>query len=66
LTNTFAVDKFKIFQWDAFVRKNRPDIKEKSLADIIDFLRSFLMPPVSALARKKDFYSTWLPGGPWQ
>lgn len=66
LTNAFAVNKFKISQWDAFVRKNRLPIKEKSLANIIDFLHRFLMPPVSALARKRDFNNTWLPGGPWQ
>jgi hypothetical protein len=66
LTNTFAVNKFKVFQWDAFVRNNRLHIKGNSLVDIIDFLHRFLMPPVSALARKIDFNSTWLPGGPWQ
>ena len=66
LTEAFAVDKFKIIQWDAFIRKNRIHIKEKSLADIIDFLHGFLMPPVSALASKKDFNSIWPPNGPWK
>ncbi|MCP4154368.1 MAG: nucleotidyl transferase AbiEii/AbiGii toxin family protein [bacterium] len=66
LTNSFAVDRFKRIQWDAFIRKNRLHTEEKSLVDIVDFLHSFLMPPVSSLTSKRDFNSIWQPGGPWK
>jgi hypothetical protein len=66
LTGAFAVDKSKNIQWDAFIRKNRLHIKEKSLTEVIDFLHRFLVPPVSALASKKDFNRIWPPGGPWK
>jgi hypothetical protein len=66
LTDVFAVDKFKIIQWNAFTRKNQLKINDKTLADIIDFLHRFLMPPVSSLANKKVFNNIWPPGGPWK
>jgi len=66
LTKEFSVDKYKITQWNAFIRKNRLYLMNKNLAEIIDFLHLFLMPPLYALSEKKDFNKVWLPGGPWK
>ncbi len=66
LTDSFAVDKSKRLQWEAFIRKNQIELKEKDLLDIIQFLHGFLMPPVSALVSKKSFNGIWPPGGPSQ
>jgi len=65
LTDSFSTDKVKTIQWNAFLRKNRLDTKEKNFQDIIRFLQSFLMPPIYALANEKDFELSWPPGGPW-
>jgi hypothetical protein len=55
----------KKIQWNAFLRKNRFDEEKKDLGIIIDVLRDFLMPPLSALANKQDFQQWWSAGGPW-
>jgi hypothetical protein len=47
----------KKIQWNAFLRKNRFDEEKKDLGIIIDVLRDFLMPPLSALANKHRIFS---------
>jgi predicted nucleotidyltransferase component of viral defense system len=66
LTDSFSEDRVKRVQWDAFLRKSRFDMEEKDLTTIIRGLRSFLMPPVSALANKMEFKLWWSAGGPWK
>lgn len=66
LTESFAADKEKKMQWDAFLHKNRLDTEGKTFQDIIHVLYDFLMPVVSALASKEAFKLIWPPGGPWE
>ncbi len=66
LTDSFAVNKEKKMQWDAFLRKNRLDTEGETFQDIIHVLHDFLMPVVSTLASKEAFELIWPPGGPWE
>ena len=65
LTPEFGSDSAKSKQWQAFVRKGRLDVESVTLAEVCEFLHSFLMPPVSALAASEPFGRVWLPAGPW-
>jgi hypothetical protein len=56
LSPSFADDRLKQAQWEAFVRKGRLLAKPPPLADVIEALRGFLLPPARALAA----------GGPWR
>ena len=47
LSEAFAIDPDKSVQWRAFVRKNRLDIGEKSLSDVVASIREFLMPLIT-------------------
>jgi len=42
------------------------NMEEKNLTTIIGILRTFLIPPVSAIANKMDFKRWWSAGGPWK
>ena len=66
LTDIFSEDGVKRIQWNAFIRKSRFDMEEKNLSTIIGVLRTFLMPPVSALANKMEFKQWWSASGPWK
>jgi len=64
LTPTFAEDAVKQMQWSAFIRKSRL-ATGASLASVIAFLRTFLLPPVHAAAQGVSYQASWSPGGPW-
>jgi hypothetical protein len=66
LTVEFAEDRQKTTQWEAFVRKGKLDAEGKTLPEIADSLRAFLMPPTQALASGMDFEMEWPPNGPWR
>jgi predicted nucleotidyltransferase component of viral defense system len=65
LTDEFATDSDKIKQWEAFL--NRTGLTESAvgLSQIIDELRSFLLPPLLATANEQTFKQSWIPAGPW-
>ena len=50
LTADFATDAAKRTQWKAFLNKNRIR-SDPDLGDVISALRTFLLPPLAALAR---------------
>lgn len=59
-------DRAKQTQWRAFVRKNRlEDAHALSLAEVVAFLRGFLMQPSMVHARGEVFGLHWRPPGPW-
>lgn len=66
LSPAFGTDPAKQTQWRAFVGRLRLDPKKRSLGEVIEGLRVFLMPPVEALTQKRPFQMMWPPGGPWQ
>ncbi len=66
LTESFVDAPAKVVQWNAFVRKSHLEDRALSLADTVERIRDFLMPAVTAAARKRAFRMKWPPGGPWQ
>lgn len=66
LTSEFFDDKEKSAQWNAFLNKARLNAERKSLREISDALRTFLLPVSSAVANAESYKGTWLPGGPWR
>ena len=65
LTTAFARDEQKQQQWSAFLRRTRLDTSEPDLVEVIEKIKSFLWPPLSAAEEKPGFDQEWLPGGPW-
>jgi len=65
LTDEFATDSAKQTQWSAFVRKGRFDDCPTDLLEVVEPLREFLLPPLSALSAETRFVRTWPAGGPW-
>lgn len=64
LSDTFAQDRAKAAQWQAFLRKNR--LMAPGLSDVVSDLRMFLLPPLRAASGIDMLKSGWAPGGPWQ
>jgi hypothetical protein len=61
LTDEFAQDKTK--QWQAFLRKN--SLEPIPLATVIEALREFLLPVLTALVAGEDCRRQWLFGSGW-
>lgn len=64
LTDEFVLDEQKTKQWQAFLRKNALD--KMSLAAVVDDLRSFLLPVLSAAAAGGVHDHPWRAGTGWQ
>ncbi|MCL5959944.1 MAG: nucleotidyl transferase AbiEii/AbiGii toxin family protein [Chloroflexi bacterium] len=65
LTTQFFDDFVKKAQWEAFIRKNKLSSEGSSLANIVESLGRFLMPPLVATANRDVFDFSWPAGGPW-
>lgn len=65
LTAGFAMDKTKQTQWSAFLRKSRLETGATSLEEVVELIRSLLVPPTTAAAKREPFDQLWLAGGPW-
>jgi predicted nucleotidyltransferase component of viral defense system len=65
LTEAFALEPDKMTQWSAFLSRNRLDVGGVEFADVIQQLRRFLEPCLSALADGREWDKTWPEGGPW-
>ena len=50
-------------QWRAFLRRGR--LEAPDAAELTEELRRFLLPVLTAAARKDTFEVSWPPGGPW-
>jgi hypothetical protein len=66
LSDEFCDDARKQAQWRAFFTKGRLVEGEVSLREVAEFLRTFLLPPSSAIARNKRFGFRWPAAGPWE
>ena len=66
LTVVFAGDAAKQVQWKAFVRRGRLRRDDPTLPVVIDVLRTFLLPPIQAVAAGDAFEARWSPGGLWR
>ncbi|MBI4391296.1 MAG: nucleotidyl transferase AbiEii/AbiGii toxin family protein [candidate division NC10 bacterium] len=65
LTAEFHRDRDKQLQWGAFLRRAGLDADRKTLPQVAESLRGFLLPPADALVRSVPFDMIWSPGGPW-
>lgn len=52
-------------QWTAFLKRSQLDNAPKALDDARERLRSFLLPPTTALLAAQDFSASWSVPGPW-
>ena len=64
--DTDSQDTVKQTQWNAFIKKFKPEESAESLDEIITNIRDFLSLPVEALHKKESLRKTWPPGGPWK
>lgn len=65
LSSEFHDDRDKNSQWKAFLNKAKLNAEGKSLPEIAEALRSFLVPVSEAVARDEVFERKWVPRGPW-
>jgi predicted nucleotidyltransferase component of viral defense system len=67
LTTAFSSDADKIAQMRSFIAdKTNLEAGSVELSEIVDELRSFLMPVVKAIAEGDAEHMTWAAGGPWR
>jgi nucleotidyltransferase AbiEii toxin of type IV toxin-antitoxin system len=66
LTNTFTTAPATLQLWQAFTSRNKLEPTALNLAEIINALQMFLLPPTQALLATARFEYHWAPGGPWQ
>jgi len=64
LTAQFAESMDKQRQWQAFIQRNRLNAPA-AFAEVIQALRSFLLPLLTALNNRAAFEQSWPFGGPW-
>ena len=62
---TALTDRIKQTQWKAFVRKGQLAAEQVSLSEVVELLRSFLIPPMRAAANREMLQRHWPAGGPW-
>lgn len=65
LSPEFAEDPMKGRYWSAFLDRHALSADAPVLAEVIRDLKQFLMPLLSAIAKKEEFNKTWSPHGPW-
>lgn len=65
LTPEFYLDRHKMTQWNAFLRKGKLVSEGLSLQAVGDILSAFLMPPAQAAASDSAFTVQWAPNLGW-
>lgn len=66
LSDEFSGDTGKKTQWAAFLRRLGREAGGTPLAEVVEALKDFLVPPVIAAGSAEAFDMTWPPGGPWR
>lgn len=66
LTPQFSRQPGKAQQWTAFLRRSNVAEGPAELTEVIEALKQFLTPALSAVAEGRDLECTWPPGGPWR
>ena len=66
LSDEFASDPTKRFQWRAFWKKAVRRETMPELPEVVATVAQFLLPSISATRRGEVFHFLWAPGGPWQ
>jgi hypothetical protein len=65
LTVTFSNDETKKKQWSAFCARSGLKDQAGNLGEVVEVLRGFLLPSLSAAASGEAFALKWPRGGPW-
>jgi predicted nucleotidyltransferase component of viral defense system len=65
LTSAFAADRVKQAQWAAFLTRTAPTFAPPPFSDVVEDVRLFLGPVLTALAAKSTAAGHWIPGGGW-
>jgi predicted nucleotidyltransferase component of viral defense system len=65
LTDAFALDLGKQKQWSAFLRRSRFQMAPGELPSIVQTVREFSQPPLSAAASGTAFAAAWKRGDRW-
>jgi predicted nucleotidyltransferase component of viral defense system len=65
-TDDFFCDAQKQAQWNAFIRKSKPEHAEQDLEKLVKSISGFLMPIIKSLQSGKISHCDWPAGGPWQ
>jgi hypothetical protein len=64
LDDPFAIEKQK--QWQAFLARTGIETAPKMFLDVVQILRSFLIPVIQSSVKSEQFIGKWLPSGPWR
>jgi len=64
--DSFAKDKEKEIQWQAFLKRGNIGKAPKTFADAIRAIKEFLGPITAALTYEKSFEKKWFAPGPWR
>lgn len=65
LTEEFSNSTIKATQWNAFIRKSGLGKSMPELANVLAYLRDFLLPILHAATGQTNIPNQWSPGGPW-
>jgi hypothetical protein len=63
---TFAQDRDKKVQWQAFVRKAKLANAPEAFEDVVAVVKLFLAPVAASLFERRVFRSIWNAPGPWR
>ncbi len=66
LSPEFCQDPRMRVQWRAFLGKGKLDAGNADLSEIVEALRVFLLPVITAIAGKEPLSMVWPRGGPWR
>ena len=66
LTGEFADNSMKVTQWQAFLKRNQLTVNDRSFAEIVAALATFLLPPMQALAQSTPFTQQWTAATKWR
>lgn len=64
LTPLFMADPSRVVQWKAFLRRSRLEAPPDPTR-VIEIVKRFIWPPLTAFRDDRPFISTWSAGGPW-
>jgi len=66
LSEEFWGDTQKRAQWNAFLRKSKPEGAEADLGKLVESIADFLLPPLRAMESREMHDLHWDVGGPWK
>ena len=61
----FSNDTQKKLQWQAFIRKSRPENAPENFSEVMGIVSQFVLPLYQAIQEDKRFRMKWTNGGPW-